>query len=78
MNSQGLFDIKTLFGLSDEGYKNFKRAVLAVVLSNLSLLLPFIVIIQAIITLLNPLLAGAPLDRNRLWLLLALGLAAAV
>jgi ATP-binding cassette subfamily B protein len=69
--------IKTLFGLSDEGYKNFKRAVLAVVLSNLSLLLPFIVIIQAIITLLNPLLAGMSPDRNRLLLLLALGLVAA-
>jgi ATP-binding cassette subfamily B protein len=70
-------NIKTLFGLSDEGYKNFKRAVLAVVLSNLSLLLPFIVIIQAIITLLDPLLAGGSPDRNRLLLLLALGCVAA-
>jgi ATP-binding cassette subfamily B protein len=74
-----VFNIKILFGLSDEGYKNFKRAVRAVVVSNLSLLLPFIVIIQTIITLLNPLMAGggSP-DRNRLWLLLVLGLAAAV
>jgi ATP-binding cassette subfamily B protein len=63
-------------------YRDFKRAVGAVALTNLSLLLPFIVIIQTIITLLNPLLGGgAPggvdLDRNRLWLLLGLGLAAA-
>jgi ATP-binding cassette subfamily B protein len=72
-------NMKTLFGLSDEGYKNFKRAVRAVVISNLSLLLPFIVIIQIIITLLDPLMSGGGvLDRNRLWLLLALGLAAAV
>jgi ATP-binding cassette subfamily B protein len=72
-------NMKTLFGLSDEGYKNFKRAVLAVVVSNLSLFLPFIVIIQAIIALLDPLLAGGgALDRNRLWLLLVLGIGAAV
>jgi ATP-binding cassette subfamily B protein len=71
--------IQTLFGLSDEGARNFKRAVRAVVVSNLSLFLPFIVIIQAIVTLLNPLLTGGgALDRNRLWLLLALGFAAAV
>jgi ATP-binding cassette subfamily B protein len=69
-------------GLSDEGHKNFKRAVLAVVVSNFCLFLPFIVIIQTIITLLAPLMSGVPggaaLDRGRLWLLLALGLAAAV
>jgi ATP-binding cassette subfamily B protein len=44
--------------------------------------LPFIVIVQTVITLLAPLMdgasGGAALDRNRLWLLLALGLAAAV
>ncbi|MDR0400213.1 MAG: ABC transporter ATP-binding protein/permease [Treponema sp.] len=73
-----MFNIQTLFGLSDEGHRNFKRAVLAVVLSNLSLLLPFIVIIQAVIALLNPLMDGGSLDRNRLWLLAALGLGAAV
>jgi ATP-binding cassette subfamily B protein len=74
-----MFNMKTMFGLSDEGYRNFKRAVRAVVVSNLSLLLPFIVIIQIIITLLDPLISGGgTLDRNRLWLLLALGFAAAV
>jgi ATP-binding cassette subfamily B protein len=74
-----MVSVKKLFGLSDEGYKNFKHAVGAVVRSNLCLFLPFIVIIQIIITLLNPLMTeGGSLDQNRLWLLLALGLAAAV
>ncbi|MDR1444426.1 MAG: ABC transporter ATP-binding protein/permease [Treponema sp.] len=71
-------NMKTLFGLSGEGYRNFKRAVLAVVLSNLSLFLPFVVIIRTIITLLDPLMTGAEVpDRGRLVLLLALGAAAA-
>jgi ATP-binding cassette subfamily B protein len=69
-------------GLSDEGHKNFKRAAGAVVLTNLCLFLPFVVIIQTIITLLEPLMGGASggaaPDSRRLWLLLGLGLIAAV
>ncbi|MDR1618577.1 MAG: ABC transporter ATP-binding protein/permease [Treponema sp.] len=86
-----MFNVKKLLGLSDEGYKNFRRAVRAAVLTNLCLFLPFIVIIQSIITLLGPLMGGgapggalgglvpdgAALDGRRLWILLALGLAAA-
>jgi ATP-binding cassette subfamily B protein len=68
-------------GLSEEGFRNFKRAVRAVVVSNLCLFLPFIVIVQTIITLLGPLMAGgsgeADVDSRRLWLLWALGLIAA-
>ena len=57
------------------------------VISNLCLFLPFVVIIQTIITLLEPMMNGASggaaslgtaLDRNRLWILLGLGLIAAV
>ncbi|MDR1252489.1 MAG: ABC transporter ATP-binding protein/permease [Treponema sp.] len=73
-----MLNLKDLLSLSDEGYRNFKRAVRAVVISNLCLFLPFIVIIQTIITLLNPLLGGAALDGRWLVLLLGLGLAAAV
>jgi ATP-binding cassette subfamily B protein len=77
-----MLNVKNLLGLSDEGCRNFKRAVRAVVLSNLCLFLPFLVIIQSIITLLAPLMDGAlggtALDTRRLWMLLGLGLAAAV
>ncbi|MDR2069571.1 MAG: ABC transporter ATP-binding protein/permease [Spirochaetaceae bacterium] len=76
-----MFNIKKLLGLSEEGFRNFKRAVRAVVVSNLCLFLPFIVIVQTIITLLGPLMAGgsgeADVDSRRLWLLWALGLIAA-
>jgi ATP-binding cassette subfamily B protein len=77
-----VFNIKKLLGLSDEGYRNFKRAVRAVVISNFCLFLPFIVIVQTIITLLDPLMdagsGGTAPDSRRLWLLLGLGLIAAV
>ncbi|MDR2792146.1 MAG: ABC transporter ATP-binding protein/permease [Treponema sp.] len=67
--------VKEMLGLSEKGYRDFKRAVLAAAITNLSLLLPFVVIVQTIITLLNPLLYGGTLDTTRLWLLFALGLA---
>ena len=73
-----MFDVKTLLGLSDEGYINFRRAVLACVLSNLTLLLPFIVIIQAIVVLLEPLTGGGPLHAGRLIVLSGCGAGAAV
>jgi ATP-binding cassette subfamily B protein len=73
--------LKAALGLSDEGYRHFKRAVLAAAVSNLCLFLPFAVIIQNIITVLEPLISGVSggmvFDRARLWLLWALGLAAA-
>ncbi|MDR1239151.1 MAG: ABC transporter ATP-binding protein/permease [Treponema sp.] len=81
-----MFNIKKILGLSDEGHKNFRRAVRAVVISNLCLFLPFVVIIQSIITLLEPLMGGGvpdgafgsgALDSRRLWMLLGLGLVAA-
>jgi ATP-binding cassette subfamily B protein len=69
--------MKTLLGLSDEGYREFKRGAFAVVVSNLTLFLPFVVIIEAVKTLLEPLMTKAVLDPRRLWLLTGIGLAAA-
>ncbi|MDR1452385.1 MAG: ABC transporter ATP-binding protein/permease [Candidatus Margulisbacteria bacterium] len=73
-----MFKIKELLGLSDAGYRDFRRGVLACVLTNLLLLLSFAVIIQTIITLLEPLLNGEPLNILKLWLLLGAGLAAGI
>jgi ATP-binding cassette subfamily B protein len=66
-----------LLNLSADGQKSLNRAIFACVLSNLSLLLPFIIIIQAIITLLDPLMNGGALDTEKMWLLLAGGIVAA-
>jgi ATP-binding cassette subfamily B protein len=67
-----------LLNLSKEGAKSLNRAVFACVLSNLSLMLPFLVIVQAIITLLDPLMNGGTLNTNKLWLLLAGGVVSAL
>jgi ATP-binding cassette subfamily B protein len=73
-----MFNIKELLGLSDEGYRDFKRGVGAVVITNLTLLIPFVVIIQTIITLLEPLYTGRQLDTTRLCYLFGAAFAAAV
>ncbi|MDR1175842.1 MAG: ABC transporter ATP-binding protein/permease [Treponema sp.] len=73
-----MFAIKKTLALSETGWHDFKRAVFACVLTNLCLFLPFIVIIQAIVTLLDPLMSGGTLDTQKLLLLLAAGCAAAL
>ncbi|MDR0655790.1 MAG: ABC transporter ATP-binding protein/permease [Treponema sp.] len=73
-----MFAIKKTLALSETGWHDFKRAVFACVLSNLCLFLPFIIIIQTIVTLLDPLMSGGTLDTQKLLLLLAAGCAAAL
>jgi ATP-binding cassette subfamily B protein len=72
-----MFNIKQLFGLTDEGYRNFKRGVFATVLTNLTLFIAFGMIIQIIITILSPLMTGKNLEAAVVWKLYALGLAGA-
>jgi ATP-binding cassette subfamily B protein len=67
-----------LLNLSADGQKDLNRAVCACVISNLTLLLPFVVIVGVIITLLDPLVNGGALDTQRMWLLLAGGVVSAV
>ncbi|GBR74542.1 multidrug transport system ATPase and permease components IrtB [Candidatus Termititenax aidoneus] len=73
-----MFKFQELLGLSDAGYRDFRRGVRACVLTNLLLLLSFVVIIQTIIVLLEPLLNGAPLNIPKLWLLFGAGIAAVI
>ncbi|WP_461257337.1 hypothetical protein [Treponema sp. R80B11-R83G3] len=65
-----MFNLKNTLGLSDGGYRDFKRGVAACVLSNLTMLPPFVVMLQIIITLLDPLLSGNPINTAKLWILL--------
>ncbi|MDR0553631.1 MAG: ABC transporter ATP-binding protein, partial [Treponema sp.] len=67
-----------LLNLSDDGQKNLNHAVCACVISNLSLFLPFVVIVQTMVTLLDPLMNGGALDTNKLWFLLAGGVVSAL
>lgn len=69
--------LKELLMLTDKGYSDLKKAVFACTLTNLSLMLPFGVTIQLIAELLKPLM-GQELAMGNLWLLLGLGIVAAV
>jgi ATP-binding cassette subfamily B protein len=73
-----VFNLKKLFGLTEEGYRDFKRGVFATVLANLTLFIAFGVIIQAIMALLNPLMAGEAFDAVMVWKLFGAGLAGAL
>ncbi len=64
--------------LSEEGTKNLKKAVVASVITNLTMFFPFIIIMQIIQALINPLANGQPLDTRRLWLFMALGIGALI
>lgn len=69
---------KKWLNLSDQGAKNFNRAIGACVATNLVLFLPYMVLMRMMQVLIQPLATGMPLDTGRLWLLLAVGIAAAV
>jgi ATP-binding cassette subfamily B protein len=73
-----MFNIRKTFGLTEDGYKDFKRAVFSIVLSNLYMFLPFVILIQTIITILDPLMSGGSLSVMRLWILFTVGVFAAV
>jgi ATP-binding cassette subfamily B protein len=73
-----MFNIKKLFGMTEEGYRDFKQGVFAAVLSNLALFIAFGVIIQIVIALLNPLMTGKGLDTILVWKLFGAGLIGAL
>jgi len=73
-----MFGIKKTLALSEAGWRDFKRAVFACVLTNLTLFLPFVFITQSIVTLLEPLMTGGVPDTRKLWIPLAGGAISAV
>ncbi|MDR0585801.1 MAG: ABC transporter ATP-binding protein/permease [Treponema sp.] len=72
-----MFNVKKLFSMTEEGYRNFRRGVFATVLSNLTLFIAFGMIIQMIMALLDPLMTGKDIDTIRVWKLFGAGLAGA-
>jgi ATP-binding cassette subfamily B protein len=72
-----MFDIKKLFGMTEEGYRDFKRGVFATVLSNLTLFIAFAMIIRIVMAILNPLITGKSLDTTLVWKLFGVGIGGA-
>ena len=65
--------LQDMLQLSDKGYENLKKAIVACTLTNLSLMLPFNVTIIVFIELLKP-LTGETISWTRMWLLFGAGL----
>jgi ATP-binding cassette subfamily B protein len=69
-----MFDVKKLFSMTEEGYRNFKQGVFAAVLSNLTLFIAFAMIVRIVMALLDPLMTGKSLDTFLIWKLFGAGL----
>lgn len=72
-----MFNLKEALMLTDKGYSDLKKAIAACTLTNLSLMLPFIVTIQLFAELLKPLM-GQELSWNKMWALFGFGIVAAI
>jgi ATP-binding cassette subfamily B protein len=69
--------LQALLGVSDKAYRDLKRAVAACTITNFSLILPVALSMALITEILKP-LTGGTLSTRKMWLLLGLGLAAAL
>jgi len=70
-------NLKDFLMLTDKGYSDLKKAIAACTLTNLSLMLPFIVTIQIFVELLKPLM-GQEIVWTNMWILLGAGVIGAV
>ena len=65
---------KRLLMLSDAGSKNLRQAIIACTISNLTLMLPFIILLQVIVSLITPLTNHLAVNKSYLWLMVCLGI----
>ncbi|MDR2046582.1 MAG: ABC transporter ATP-binding protein/permease [Clostridiales bacterium] len=64
---------KNPFGLTESGKKNLRTAVIACVITNITMVFPFLIIMRAVETILLPLADGSALDTGELWRLAGFG-----
>lgn len=69
--------LKRMLNLSPKGAKDLRTAISFCVLTNLSLFIPYMLIMQVMQAIIAPLVSGAPLDTGKLWMLFGFGMAAA-
>jgi len=69
--------LQNMLMLSNEGYSNLKKGIRACTLTNLSMMLPFSIVIMSIIEIIKP-FSGLEMSWNRLWLLFGFGIVCAI
>jgi ATP-binding cassette subfamily B protein len=72
-----MFSLKKSLMLTDKGYSDLKKAILACTLTNLSLMLPFGVTVQIFGEILKP-FTGGEISWAKMWIFLGLGVISAV
>ena len=69
---------KRVFRLTDKGTKNLKSSILFCILANLTQFFPFMILMQVMQVIIDPLVQGTAVDTARLWLLFRFGVLAAL
>ncbi len=64
--------------LSEKGYQDLKKAIVACIITNLTMLFPFMITVMIFQELLNPLINGTEMNWNCLWILWIIGIVAAI
>lgn len=67
--------LKEILFLSDKGYKDLKKAIIACTITNIALMLPFCITVMLFKELLNPYI-GKPIEWKTVWILWGVGLIA--
>lgn len=69
--------LQNAFMLTDKGYRDLKKAIVACTITNFSLMLPFAVMTQMIMEIIKP-LTGEEISWLKMWMLFGFGIVAAV
>jgi ATP-binding cassette subfamily B protein len=72
-----MLNLKEILFLTDKGYSDLKKAIIACTITNLSLMLPFGITIQIFVELLKPLM-GEEMSWTKMWMLFCFGIVGAV
>ena len=70
--------LKRIFGLTDKGAKDLKVSVFFCILANLTQFFPFMILMQIMQVVIDPLVRGVELDTTRLWTLCGFAVLAAL
>ena len=70
--------LKRVFRLTDKGTKNLKISIMFCILANLTQFFPFMILMQVMQVIINPLVNGTAIDTSRLWSLGGFAVLAAI
>ena len=69
--------LKRIFRLTDKGAKNLKSAIVFCVIANLTQFFPFVILLQVMRVIIDPLINNVAIDTGQLWILCGFGVIAA-